>query len=94
MLYVIVCKDDPSTPNKRDEFYDVHRAYLKNATIKILIAGPFTAPDSDKKIGSMLVVEADSLQAAIKFQKNDPFATNGVWGEVSVNPYLKAIDQR
>ncbi|MBV6823624.1 YciI family protein [Pseudomonas sp. PD9R] len=94
MLYVIYCKDDPSTPTRRDEFYDAHRTYLKSASIKIVVAGPYTATDSDKKIGSMLVVEAESLQQAIDFQKNDPFALNGVWNSVSVNPYLKSIDQR
>ena len=94
MLFVIFCKDDPSTPTRRDEFYDAHRAYLKSASIKIVIAGPYTLPDSDQKIGSMLVVEAESLQQAMDFQTNDPFALNGVWDSVSVNPYLKSIDQR
>lgn len=94
MLYVIYCKDNPSTPTRRDEFYDAHRAYLKSASIKILIAGPYTSVGSDKKIGSMLVVEAETLDQALQFQCNDPFALNDVWSEVSVNPYLKSIDQR
>lgn len=94
MLYVIYCKDNPSTPTKRDEFYDAHRAYLKNAPIKILIAGPYTSVDGSKKIGSMLVVEAETLEQAKGFQQSDPFALNGVWNEVSVYPYLKSIDQR
>jgi uncharacterized protein YciI len=94
MLYVIYCKDNPSTPTKRDEFYDAHRSYLKSAPIKILIAGPYTSTDNSNKIGSMLVVEADTLEQAQEFQRNDPFAKNGVWNEVSVNPYLKSIDQR
>ena len=94
MLYVIYCRDNPSTPTRRDEFYDAHRAYLKSSLLKILIAGPYTSVDSDKKIGSMLVVEAETLEQVQEFQKNDPFALNGVWNSVSVNPYLKAIDQR
>lgn len=94
MLYVIYCKDNPSTPTKREEFYDAHRAYLKSASIKILMAGPYTSADGDKKIGSMLVVEAETLKQVEEFQQSDPFALNGVWNEVSVNPYLKAIDQR
>ncbi|MBD8604568.1 MULTISPECIES: YciI family protein [unclassified Pseudomonas] len=94
MLYVIYCRDNPSTPTLRDEFYDAHRAYLKSASIKILVAGPYTSTDSEKKIGSMLVVEAESLEQATNFQKNDPFALNNVWSEVSINPYIKAIDQR
>lgn len=94
MLYVIYCKDDPSTPTRRDEFYAAHRAYLNDAPIKIVVAGPYTAIDSDTKVGSMLVVEAESLEQAENFQKNDPFALNKVWSEVSVNPYIKSIDQR
>ena len=94
MLYVIYCKDNPSTPTRRDELYDAHRAYLRSAPIKILIAGPYTSVDSDKKIGSVLVVEAETIEHAHEFQRNDPFALNGVWNEVSVNPYMKSIDQR
>jgi len=94
MLYVIYCKDDPSTPTRRDEFYDAHRAYLKSAPIKILVAGPYTSVESDKKIGSMLIVEAEAFEQVFEFQRNDPFALNGVWNEVSLNPYLKSIDQR
>ena len=94
MLYVIYCRDNPSTPTRRDEFYDAHRAYLKNASIKIVIAGPYTTAGNDKKIGSMLVVEAETLEQVEEFQRSDPFALNGVWNEVNVNPYLKSIDQR
>ena len=94
MLYVIYCRDNLSTPGRRDAFYDAHRAYLKNARIKILIAGPYLSTGGDQKIGSMLVVEAETLEQAEAFQKNDPFALNEVWHEVNVHPYLKAIDQR
>ncbi|MFK0090888.1 YciI family protein [Pseudomonas sp. NPDC090755] len=94
MLYVIYCKDNPTTPTRRDEFYDAHRAYLKSAPIKILVAGPYTAINSDNKTGSLLIVEAETLEQAVDFQRNDPFALNGVWSEVSVNPFIKSIDQR
>ncbi|MGE7990296.1 YciI family protein [Pseudomonas sp. NPDC089554] len=93
MLYVIYCKDNPSKPTRREAFYEAHRAYLKQASLKILIAGPYTSEQSDKKIGSLLVVEANTLEQALNFQRNDPFAREGVWSEVLVHPFLLSIDQ-
>lgn len=93
MLYVIYCKDNPSTPGRREAFYDAHRAYLKSAPLKVLVAGPYLSEDGDQKIGSVLIVEANTLEQALAFQRHDPFAREGVWGEVRVHPFLLAIDQ-
>jgi uncharacterized protein YciI len=94
MLYVVYCQDNPETPNKRDQHYDAHRAYLKEATTKIVMAGPFLDEDGQTRIGSMLLVEAESIQEVREFQQNDPFAVNAVWKDVFINPYVMAIDRR
>ncbi|NTB94889.1 YciI family protein [Agrobacterium tumefaciens] len=95
MHIAIYCIDNPATPNLRETFYDEHRAYLREQeTVKILIAGPLLAENSENKIGSLLVVEADEVDVAKKFSANDPFSVNQVWREVSLHPYVKAIDNR
>lgn len=94
MFYVVYCQDNPETPNKRDQYYDAHRAYLKEATANIVMAGPFLDTDGQTRIGSMLLVNAESMDEVLEFQRNDPFAINAVWKNVFINPYVMAIDRR
>ncbi|MDR5804746.1 YciI family protein [Caballeronia sp. LZ001] len=94
MHFVIYCQDDPATPNAREENYPAHRAHLAAATVKLLVAGPYTEVNSDKKIGSMLVVEADSIEAVRDFAQRDPFFVNRVWNNVQIHPYIKSTDNR
>ncbi|EGH71527.1 YciI family protein [Pseudomonas syringae] len=94
MHYVIYCRDNPSTPTRRDEHYDEHRTYLKSTAIKIVLAGPWLDEKGKVKIGSMLVVDTESIEEAKAFQRNDPFARHAVWSEAFVNPYVINIDNR
>lgn len=94
MHFVIYCQDDPATPGAREANYPAHRAHLAAATVKLLVAGPFTEVNSDRKIGSMLVVEADSIEDVRAFAQRDPFFVNSVWNNVQIHPYVKSTDSR
>ncbi|SOE87578.1 Uncharacterized conserved protein YciI, contains a putative active-site phosphohistidine [Burkholderia sp. YR290] len=94
MHFVIYCQDDPATPGARDAGYPAHRAHLAAATVKLLVAGPFTEVNSNRKIGSMLVVEADNIEDVRAFAQRDPFFVNRVWNNVQIHPYVKSTDNR
>ena len=95
MHIVIYCIDNPATPGHRQRFYEEHLRYLgEQDTVRLLIAGPLLKEDSEKKIGSLLVVEAVGLSAAKEFSANDPFAIHGVWRDVQIHRYLKSTDNR
>ncbi|MFP3606849.1 YciI family protein [Paraburkholderia sp. SIMBA_053] len=94
MLTVIYCVDDPATPDAREAHYAEHRSHLKEAPLKILVAGPYTEEGSDRKIGSMLLVESETLDEARKYAHNDPFFVNKVWKEVRIHAFIKNIDRR
>jgi uncharacterized protein len=94
MHYVVYCQDDPETPEARDAHYPAHRLYLAAATVKLLLAGPFTEVRRDRKIGSMLVVEASDIEEVRAFVERDPFYINHVWKDVHIHPYIKSTDNR
>lgn len=94
MNFVIYCTDDPATPNAREEHYPAHRAHLAAATVKLMVAGPFTEVAGERKIGSMLVVEANSIEDVRAFAQRDPFYVHRVWNSVQIHPYVKSTDNR
>jgi len=91
MHFVIYCLDDPARPHARDQHYAAHRAYLSSAPVLIVVAGPFLDVDGERRIGSMLVVDASDLEEAQAFAAGDPFHVNKVWKDVAVHPFIKAI---
>ena len=57
-----------------------------------MFAGPFTEPDGQTMNGSLIVVEASSLEAARKIGAGDPFAKAGVFASVEIRPWLWTIN--
>ncbi|CAB3810780.1 YciI family protein [Paraburkholderia fynbosensis] len=94
MQFLIYCVDDPATPNARDQHYPEHRSHLTASPLKVLVAGPYTEEATDRRIGSMLVVEAPGIAQARAFAESDPFFVNRVWREIHINPFVKNIDNR
>jgi uncharacterized protein YciI len=74
--------------------YEAHKAYLGVAPIRIVISGPLLAQDDDTMIGSLFLVEAESQAEVQAFHDADPFKAAGIWERVSINPFLKRMDNR
>ncbi len=94
MLYAIHCLDKPGALALRLANYDAHKAYLGAAPLKTLVSGPLVAADGETMIGSLLIVEAASRTDVEAFNRNDPFAKAGVWERVSIEAFLKRVDNR
>ena len=94
MYYAIYCLDNPDTPNARDTFYPEHRAFLDNPPLPVCIAGPLLEDGTERRIGSLVVIEAATASEAENFAQSDPFYKNKVWKTVEVRPFLKLIDRR
>lgn len=94
MLYVIHCIDFQDALPRRLATYEAHKAYLASASVKTVISGPLVADASDTMIGSMFIIEAESLHEANVFNQNDPFHAARVWAEVRINPFFMRVDNR
>ena len=61
MLYALICTDKPNSLALRKANRPDHLDYLQGLGDTLVFAGPFTEPDGATMNGSLLVIEAASL---------------------------------
>ncbi len=88
MLYAFICIDKPGEglalrkANRED-----HLAFLKDLGDQMKTAGPFMNEDGSEPRGSLVIVEADSLEDAKAIAARDPYNKAGVFESVEVRPW-------
>jgi hypothetical protein len=87
MLYALICFDKRDSAALRAEVRPKHLAYIEANKARVKIAGPFLSDDGAQMVGSLLIIEADDLEAAWNFANEDPYAKAGLFAEVDVKPW-------
>jgi hypothetical protein len=93
MLYALICTDKLGSLAARQENRPAHLAYLKGLGDALVFAGPFTEPDGQTMNGSLIVIEAPSLDAAREMSAADPFSKLGIFASVDIRPWLWVINK-
>jgi uncharacterized protein len=93
MLYALICTDKPDGLAVRLEKRPEHVAYLKSLGETLKFAGPFLEEDGKTMCGSLVVIEASSLDAARALAAGDPFAKAGLFAQVEIRPWLWSINK-
>lgn len=88
MRYAIICRDKPGALQTRLDTRAAHLAYLE-ATRVVEMAGPFL--QDGQMVGSLLIIEVPSLEAAQTWAKADPYALAGLFAQVDVMEWKKVI---
>ncbi|GGA91786.1 hypothetical protein GCM10011491_19760 [Brucella endophytica] len=91
MLFAILCNDKPDHLQLRLDTRPTHLDYLNNLGERLKFAGPFL-DDDGKPNGSLIVVEADHIDAAKAIAAKDPYARAGLFASVEVRPWNWAIN--
>ena len=98
MWYAIVAEDVENSLEARMTARPAHLARLTELQSqgKLLLAGPFPAIDSQDPgpagfSGSLIVAEFNDLSAAKNWAEADPFVIAGVYANVTVKPFRKAL---
>ena len=98
MWYAIHCTDHPDSLEARKSARPAHLARLQQLLDdgRLLLAGPFPAIDAEDPgpagfSGSLIVAEFASLAQAQAWAGEDPYVAAGVYREVSVKPFRKAL---
>lgn len=88
MLYALVCTDKPDSLQLRLDTRPPHVAFLNELNDKgvLKIAGPFLGSDGNPN-GSLVIIEADSMEAAAAIAAEDPYAKAGLFATVDIRPY-------
>lgn len=90
MLYAVISNDKKNHLDVRLEIRPKHLEYLKSLGKTLKFAGPFV-DENDKPNGTLMVVEASSIDEAAAFAGNDPYAQAGLFSEVEIRPWRWSV---
>ncbi len=91
MLYVLFCEDKPDSEALRLSNRENHLEWVGGKTDQIRLAGPMLSDDGEHMLGSMFILEAESLEAVRVFNEQDPYTLAGLWGNVVVHAFRQVI---
>lgn len=98
MQVVILGRDRPGSGEQRAAARPAHleRAQALRDAGRLLLAGPIAEPGGFGSgvtgvIGSLIVAEFESLDAARDWIAADPYVLAGVFAEVEVHPFRKVL---
>ena len=90
-LFVMIAKDKPGTGALRTATRPVHLDHLTALGEKLVLGGALMGDDGNPE-GSLLVLEAENLDAAKAALLADPFIAEGIFGSVEVKPWRVAFN--
>ncbi|MBX3725665.1 MAG: YciI family protein [Xanthomonadales bacterium] len=98
MWYLILGRDRPGSLAARLAARPAHLARLEalREAGRLLLAGPLPAIDAEDPgvagfTGSLIVAEFEDLAAARVFAQADPYVSAGVYADVEVSPFRRAL---
>jgi uncharacterized protein YciI len=91
MLYVMICEDKPDSQELRMATRAAHLAFIDTLLAQVRLAGPLLSDDGSRMIGSLFLVEAESLDAARDIDTRDPYMQAGLFGKVTIRPFRQVI---
>lgn len=89
-LYVISWLDKPDSLQVRMAAREAHLAYVKAQGDRVKLGGPYL-DDAGQMIGSLILIEAGSLEEAQAFHAQDPYRLAGLFETSSVTPWRATV---
>lgn len=93
MQFAFFALDRADSSDLRDKLRPDHLQFLKANVDRIVFAGPLLSAD-EKRIGSLLIIEAEDLTAAQQFFERDPYTKDHLFGEIKLLGFEQAIPAR
>jgi len=94
MLFIAQFEDKQGVAEQRQKLLAEHFAFLDSKKDKVLIAGSVREIASDKPLGGLWIIEAESEEEVREIFKDDPFWVNGLRAGVRINKWVKAFPDR
>lgn len=89
--FVLTCIDKPDGLQARLAAREAHLAYVRDSG-RLRLGGPFL-DEHGEMAGSLLIVEAEDLNAARAFSADDPYVRAGVFQSVDIRPFRVTFGQ-
>jgi uncharacterized protein YciI len=94
LLYAFHLLDRADAGPLRVQMRPAHKKYLAAVADRIAFAGPLLADDGQTMIGSLLVIDFPSRDAAHRWQEDEPFTRAGVYAASSIIAFSNLWPQR
>ncbi|HEV2517936.1 MAG TPA: YciI family protein [Devosia sp.] len=91
LLYALIAHDRPNGLARRQEVRPEHLKHLDSLGSRLVLAGPFLDDNGDMT-GSIVVIEAENLEAAQAIFNSDPFVVNGVFDQITIKRWHLGIN--
>ena len=92
MLFALVALDRPNSVERRMAIRPEHLEHLEALGEALVLAGPFLN-DRDEGVGSIVVIEAPSLEAAQEMFNRDPFVRENLFDQVTIKQWRLGINK-
>ena len=94
MLFIVQFEDKPGVAEIRQKLFASHVEFLDLNKDRVLVPGSVREIPSDRPLGGLWIVEAESEEAVRDIFKDDPFWVNGLRASVRINRWQKAFPDR
>jgi uncharacterized protein len=94
MVFAFTLIDKPDSSALRQRVRPEHKAYLAAAADRMAFAGPLTHDDGTTMMGSLLVIDFPSRDAAHAWLADEPFTKAGLYGSISVQAFVNLWPQK
>jgi uncharacterized protein YciI len=91
MKYVLVCEDREGGLEVRLANREKHLAFLGELGARVSLAGPMLSDDGELMVGSVLIIEAESVEEIRQIADSDPYALAGLFKKVTIRPFRQVI---
>ncbi len=90
MLFAAICLDKPGQIDLRLATRAAHLSFLEFNAAQIKLGGPFL-DESEKPIGSLLILECVDQASAQALLNSDPYAKAGLFASVQLRPWRRVV---
>ncbi|MFW2077774.1 YciI family protein [Acinetobacter sp. ULE_I010] len=95
-LFLITCTDNESTVEKRLATRPQHLARLEklDAEGRVILAGAMPKDRENPQAGfygSTMILDFESREALDEWLQDEPFLKEGIYGQIDVKPFNKAL---
>ena len=85
MYFALYCRDHEGALDLRMKAREDHLAYVAGHIDMVKAAGPLLAEDGTTMVGSLLIMEATSLDEIKAWSASDPYVKAGLFQRVYIN---------
>lgn len=88
--FVVFATDKPGMGQVRQSVRPEHRAYLRSPgkhRVTVHLGGPTLDAGGSVMNGTLLVIEADTLDEVKQFVADDPYVRHGIFANIEIRPW-------